>query len=232
MLWAGPVRALGGGCEGQGACEPQPGRAEKLSSPAKEMPMPPVRRSVDGWSQKLRPVRKPEPRDRETWLYPECDRCFRPVCAKHASDIGGQLFAKSLRARAYGPCCSGDIAGATNASGSSRSWRRCCRRAAVPIHAVPKRCSPAGSASSIPGCPIRKARCSTGSSSGFKCWHRSRGCATGIVTAWASRRSRCSRFIPRRDCHTAPQSRCGPTACREPSRTAIPRKSASWCTSR
>jgi hypothetical protein len=56
-----------------------------------------VRCSVDGCNTKLQPILKPDPRDRETWLYPECDRCLRPVCAKHASEIGGQVVCDRCR---------------------------------------------------------------------------------------------------------------------------------------
>ena len=43
-----------------------------------------VKCSVDGCNKKLQPLLKPDPRDRDTWVYRECDVCFRPVCDKHA----------------------------------------------------------------------------------------------------------------------------------------------------
>ena len=39
--------------------------------------MPFVKCSVDGCSQKLQPILKVDPRDRETWFYRECDVCLR-----------------------------------------------------------------------------------------------------------------------------------------------------------
>ena len=53
--------------------------------------MPFVKCSVDGCNKKLQPVLKPDPRDRETWVYPECDRCLQPVCEKHSTEIDGQM---------------------------------------------------------------------------------------------------------------------------------------------
>ena len=52
--------------------------------------MPFVKCSVDGCNQKLQPVLKPDPRNRETWLYRECDMCLRPACEKHSTEVGGQ----------------------------------------------------------------------------------------------------------------------------------------------
>lgn len=56
-----------------------------------------IRCSVDGCNQKLQPIFKPDPRDRETWVYPECDLCFRPVCDKHAVEIAGQIVCDRCR---------------------------------------------------------------------------------------------------------------------------------------
>jgi hypothetical protein len=53
--------------------------------------MPAVMCSIDGCNAKLQPIQKIDPRDRETWTYPECDLCFRPVCEKHSSEIDGQI---------------------------------------------------------------------------------------------------------------------------------------------
>ena len=59
--------------------------------------MPFVKCSVDGCNQKLQPLLKPDPRDRETWLYPECDRCLQPVCEKHSTEIDGQIICSRCR---------------------------------------------------------------------------------------------------------------------------------------
>ena len=39
-----------------------------------------VKCSVDGCNRKLQPILKVDPRDRDTWLYRECDVCFKPAC--------------------------------------------------------------------------------------------------------------------------------------------------------
>ena len=59
--------------------------------------MPFVRCTVDGCNQKLQPILKPDPRDRDSWIYPECDFCFRPVCANHSADIDGQILCDRCR---------------------------------------------------------------------------------------------------------------------------------------
>ncbi len=59
--------------------------------------MPFVKCSVDGCSRKLQPLFKVDPRDRETWLYPECDVCFRPACDKHSAEIDGQIVCDRCR---------------------------------------------------------------------------------------------------------------------------------------
>lgn len=53
--------------------------------------MPFVKCNVDGCNTKLQPIQKLDPRDRETWLYPECDVCFRPACEQHSTEIGGRI---------------------------------------------------------------------------------------------------------------------------------------------
>jgi hypothetical protein len=53
--------------------------------------------SVDGCNRKLQPVLKPDPRDRETWLYRECDVCLRPACEKHSTEVGGQVICDRCR---------------------------------------------------------------------------------------------------------------------------------------
>ena len=50
--------------------------------------MPFVKCSVDGCSRKLQPILKVDPRDRDTWLYRECDVCLKPACEKHS--VGGR----------------------------------------------------------------------------------------------------------------------------------------------
>jgi len=37
------------------------------------------------------------PRDRETWLYRECDTCFRPACEKHSTEIDGRIICDRCR---------------------------------------------------------------------------------------------------------------------------------------
>ena len=59
--------------------------------------MPAVKCSVDGCSRKLQPVLKVDPRDRDTWLYPECDVCGRPACNKHSSEIEGRVVCDRCR---------------------------------------------------------------------------------------------------------------------------------------
>ncbi len=53
--------------------------------------MPFVKCSVNGCSRKLQPILKVDPRDRDTWLYRECDICFRPVCEEHSSEMEGKI---------------------------------------------------------------------------------------------------------------------------------------------
>ena len=59
--------------------------------------MPFVKCNVDGCDKKLQPSMKPDLRDRETWIYPECDRCLRPVCEKHSTEIDGQILCDQCR---------------------------------------------------------------------------------------------------------------------------------------
>lgn len=54
--------------------------------------MPFVKCSVDGCNARLQPADKPIPEDRDTWVYPECDVCFRPACAGHLREIDGILI--------------------------------------------------------------------------------------------------------------------------------------------
>ena len=59
-----------------------------------------VKCSVDGCGRRLQPVLKVDPRDRETWLYPECDVCFRPACDRHSSELGGRVVCDRCRREA------------------------------------------------------------------------------------------------------------------------------------
>jgi hypothetical protein len=43
-----------------------------------------VKCSVAGCDRKLQPIWKVDLRDRDTWLYRECDECLRPVCEEHS----------------------------------------------------------------------------------------------------------------------------------------------------
>ena len=56
-----------------------------------------VKCSVDGCNQKLQPILKVDPRDRDTWLYPECDICGRPACDKHSSVMGNRIVCDNCR---------------------------------------------------------------------------------------------------------------------------------------
>ena len=56
-----------------------------------------VKCSVGGCSQRLQPVLKPDPRDRDTWVYRECDVCYRPACAKHSTEIDGRVVCDRCR---------------------------------------------------------------------------------------------------------------------------------------
>jgi len=38
-----------------------------------------------------------DPGDRETWLYRECDICFRPACEKHSTEIEGRIICDRCR---------------------------------------------------------------------------------------------------------------------------------------
>src|SRR5688572_5847367 len=59
--------------------------------------MPFVKCDVDGCNTKLQPLWKPDPNDRETWLYRECDVCFRPACEKHSEEIDDQIVCDRCR---------------------------------------------------------------------------------------------------------------------------------------
>jgi hypothetical protein len=59
--------------------------------------MPFIKCSVDGCNKKLQPELKPDPRDRATWLYRECDTCLRPACEKHSTEIDGEVLCDRCR---------------------------------------------------------------------------------------------------------------------------------------
>ena len=59
--------------------------------------MPCVKCGVDGYNTRLQPVLKPDPRDRESWVYREGDVCFRPACEKHATAIDGRIVCARCR---------------------------------------------------------------------------------------------------------------------------------------
>jgi len=59
--------------------------------------MPFVKCSVDGCSRKLQPILKVDPKDRDTWFYRECDRCHKPACDKHSSEIDGRIICDRCR---------------------------------------------------------------------------------------------------------------------------------------
>jgi len=59
--------------------------------------MPYVKCSVGGCNARLQPISKPIPGDWDTWVYRECDRCFRPVCEEHSSEAGGQIICDRCR---------------------------------------------------------------------------------------------------------------------------------------
>src|SRR5205085_5889034 len=59
-----------------------------------------VKCSVDGCSRKLQPVLKVDPRDRDTWLYRECDVCLKPACEKHSAEVEGRIVCDRCRREA------------------------------------------------------------------------------------------------------------------------------------
>jgi hypothetical protein len=56
-----------------------------------------VKCSVDGCNTRLQPIAKPILRDKESWVYRECDRCFRPACEKHSSVVGQEIVCDRCR---------------------------------------------------------------------------------------------------------------------------------------
>jgi hypothetical protein len=55
-----------------------------------------VKCSVDGYGARLQPIAKPL-RDKENWVYRECDRCLRPVCEEHFSEVGDEIVCDRCR---------------------------------------------------------------------------------------------------------------------------------------
>ena len=59
-----------------------------------------VKCSVYGCSRKLQPTLKVDPRDRDTWLYRECDVCFKPACEQHSTEVEGRIICDRCRREA------------------------------------------------------------------------------------------------------------------------------------
>jgi len=59
--------------------------------------MPSVTCGVNGCNARLQPLVKVDPRDRETWVYPECEVCGRPACEKHSALVEGRLVCDVCR---------------------------------------------------------------------------------------------------------------------------------------
>ena len=54
---------------------------------------------VGGCGRRLQPLLKVDPRDRDTWLYPECEACGRAACDDHSSRDGGRVVCDRCRQR-------------------------------------------------------------------------------------------------------------------------------------
>jgi hypothetical protein len=65
--------------------------------------MPFVKCSVDGCDRKLQPILKVDPRDRDTWVYRECDVCLKPACEKHSAEVEGRIICDRCRREAGAP---------------------------------------------------------------------------------------------------------------------------------
>ena len=59
-----------------------------------------VKCSVDGCNRKLQPIVKVDSKDRDTWLYPECDVCLKPACEKHSAEEEGRIICDRCRRQA------------------------------------------------------------------------------------------------------------------------------------
>jgi hypothetical protein len=64
--------------------------------------MPAVKCGVNGCGRRLQPLMKVDPRDRDTWVYPECEACGRPACGDHTSWFDGQVVCDRCRVRSEG----------------------------------------------------------------------------------------------------------------------------------
>jgi hypothetical protein len=62
--------------------------------------MPFVKCSVDGCNRRLQPILKVDPRDRDSWLYRECDVCLKPACQKHSSEQDDRIICDRCRREA------------------------------------------------------------------------------------------------------------------------------------
>jgi hypothetical protein len=56
-----------------------------------------VKCSVNGCNQRLQPILKVDPRDRNTWFYRECDVCHRPACEKHSMEEDRRIICDRCR---------------------------------------------------------------------------------------------------------------------------------------
>lgn len=57
-----------------------------------------VKCGVSGCGRRLQPVVKVDPRDRDTWVYPECEACGQAACDEHASWLDGRAVCDRCRA--------------------------------------------------------------------------------------------------------------------------------------
>ena len=80
--------------------DPRPLVLPQLPEYGRGISMPFVKCSVDGCSRKLQPVLKVDPRDRDTWLYRECDVCLKPACEKHSAEVEGRIVCDRCRREA------------------------------------------------------------------------------------------------------------------------------------
>jgi hypothetical protein len=56
-----------------------------------------VKCSVGGCSRRLQPLLKVDPRNRDTWFYPECEECGRTACEEHSSGVDGRVVCDRCR---------------------------------------------------------------------------------------------------------------------------------------
>jgi hypothetical protein len=62
-----------------------------------------VKCSVNGCNQRLQPILKVDPRDRDTWFHRECDVCHRPACEKHSMEEDRRIICDRCRREAEAP---------------------------------------------------------------------------------------------------------------------------------